>query len=287
MNVRFLSDTRIVALFVAVVATFLPAVDLARADEATVLADATEHLQRGRYEEAAEAFAETLKSDDDGTRSAAIIGLSRSLESQGKYKEAITRLTEASKPSPAALAEAARLQYAIGRLEESVASCEAALKADVDQPLAHLILARLRTESGDLKKANDEFRWFVRYYNRKQPTDAETLLFIADGAGEYARWNSNSSIFNFIINTLCVDALKDDSLSWQAHFASGSLLLEKYNRAQAIPDLEKALEINPRAVAVIVALGGIAEARYRRCANARRTGAQSSGQLCADAATAG
>lgn len=224
-------------------------------DDGSELSNATEHLQRGRYEEAAEAFTEVLNSENEDTNSAAIIGLSRALESQGKLKDAITRLTEMAKPSPAVLAEAARLQFTIGRLEEAAASCEAALKADADRPLAHLVLAWLSTESGDLKKANEAFRWFVRFYNRKQPTDAETLLLIAEGAGEYARWNSNSSIFNFIINTLCVDALKDDPLSWQTHLASGSLLLEKYNRAQAIPDLKKALEINPRAVAVIVALG--------------------------------
>jgi tetratricopeptide (TPR) repeat protein len=255
MDVRILSDTRIVALCIAVCITLVPGVDLARADDASDLAAAIEHLQRGRYEEAAEAFTDVLKSNDDKTRSAAIIGLSRALENQGEYKDAITRLTEIAKPSPAVLAEAARLQFTIGRLEEAAASCEAALKANPDQVLAHLVLAWLSTEAGDLEKANEAFRWFVRYYNRKQPTDAETLLLIAEGAGEYARWNSNASIFNFIINTLCVDALKDDPLSWQTHLASGSLLLEKYNRAQAIPDLKKALEINPRAVAVIVALG--------------------------------
>lgn len=224
-------------------------------DTSAVLGTATEHLQRGRYEEAAEAFTKIVETANDDTKTAAIIGLSRSLENLGQYKDAITRLTEVAKPSPDILAEAARLQFAIGRLEESAASCEAALKADADQPLAHLVLAWLSTEAGDLKKANEAFRWFVRFYNRKQPADAETLLLIAEGAGEYARWNSNSSIFNFIINTLCVDALKDDPLSWQTHRASGSLLLEKYNRGQAIPDLKKALEINPRAVSVIVALG--------------------------------
>jgi cellulose synthase operon protein C len=255
MDVRFSSDTRIVAFFVAVVAVSVVAADQARADETSKLADATEHLQRGRYEEAAEAFTEILKTTNEDASSAATIGLSRALESQGQYKEAITRLTEIAKPSPAIFAEAARLQFSIGRFEEAAASCEAALKADADQPLAHLVLAWLSTESGDLKRASDEFRWFVRYYNRKQPTDAETLLLVAEGAAEYARWNSNSSIFNFIINTLCVDALKNDPLSWQTHLASGSLLLEKYNRAQALPDLKKALEINPRAVAVIVALG--------------------------------
>ncbi len=227
----------------------------ARCDEPSDLAEATEHLQRGRYEEAADAFTAILENAKDDTKAAAVIGLSRALESQGQYKEAITRLTEIAQPSAAILAEAARLQFTIGRLEEAASSCEAALKADADQPLAHLVLARLSTEAGDLKKANEAFRWFVRFYNRKQPTDAETLLLIAEGAGEYARWNSNSSIFNFIINTLCTDALKDDPLSWQTHLASGSLLLEKYNRAQAIPDLKKALEINPRAVSVIVALG--------------------------------
>ncbi|NQV23189.1 MAG: tetratricopeptide repeat protein [Rhodopirellula sp.] len=255
MDVRFLSETRIVALLVAVVATSLSAMDLARADETADPATAIEHLQRGRYEEAAEAFTSVLKSGGDETRSAAVIGLARALESQGQYKEAIKRLSETARPSPVMLAETARLQLTTGRYKEATASCEAALEADADQPLAHLVLARLSTEFGDIKKAGQEFRWFVRYYNRKQPTDAETLLLVAEGAGEYARWNSNSSIFNFIINTLCVDALKDDPLSWQAHYVSGSLLLEKYNRAQAIPDLKKALEINPRAVAVIVALG--------------------------------
>ncbi len=255
MDVRILSETRIVVLFAAIFAVSLQAADQARANETSKLAAATEHLQRGRYEEAAEAFTDFVKSENEAVRSAATIGLSRALESQGQYKEAITRLTEIAKPSPAIFVEAARLQYLIGRFEESAVSCEAALKADADQPLAHLVLARLSTESGDLKRASDEFRWFVRYYNRKQPTDAETLLLVAEGAAEYARWNSNSSIFNFIINTLCVDALKDDPLSWQTHLASGSLLLEKYNRAQALPDLKKALEINPRAAAVIVALG--------------------------------
>ncbi len=250
---RNLSHLSILCLAVAAGLVFQT--DEARCDETSDLADANEHLQRGRYEEATEAFTKIVESAKDDARSAAIIGLSRSLESQGEYKDAITRLTEVAKPTPAVLAEAAKLQFTIGRLEEAAASCEAALKADADQPLAHLVLAWLSTEAGDLKKANEAFRWFVRFYNRQQPTDAETLLLIAEGAGEYARWNSNSSIFNFIINTLCVDALKEDPLSWQTHLASGSLLLEKYNRAQAIPDLKKALEINPRAVAIIVALG--------------------------------
>lgn len=240
-------------LLAALAAFVIP--ERARGDDSQDLTLATEHLQKGRYDEAVEAFSLVLKSDDEKAKTRATIGLSRALEAQGSYKEAIQSLVDSGKGPAEVLARTAKLQFLIGRLKESAASCQAALKLDVDQPSAHMTLARLYVESGDLEKAAPEFRWFVRYYNRKQPTDAETLLLVAEGAGEYARWNSVSSIFNFIVNTLCVDALKDDDQSWQAHFTSGALLLEKYNRGQAMPDLNKALEINPRAVQVIVAIG--------------------------------
>ncbi|MFP6763192.1 MAG: tetratricopeptide repeat protein, partial [Planctomycetaceae bacterium] len=56
------------------------------------------------------------------------------------------------------------------------------------------------------------------------------------------------------MNTLCPDAIRDNPQSWQAHYVSGNLLLEKYNRAQAVPDLKQALTINPRAVNVLCSL---------------------------------
>lgn len=257
MSVRNQKHRHLSGQLTVIVVAFLTVSGSVRCEDMPQLTDAREHLRRGRYEEAQEAYSQFIEQhgDEHEEFSSAAIGLSRTLESQGKYHEAISQLSEVDPPSPAMLAETARLQFTMGRIDAATASCQAALQVDEDLPLAHLILARTRTETGDLQRANDEFRWFVRYYNRKQPTDAETLLLIAEGASEYARWNSNSSIFNFIINTLCIDALKDDPLSWQTHFVSGSLLLEKYNRAQAIPDLKRALEINPRAVRVIIALG--------------------------------
>ncbi|MDA0283937.1 MAG: tetratricopeptide repeat protein, partial [Planctomycetota bacterium] len=255
MAIRRANSVRFTEILLLAGLTVFLAAEWARGDESAELSQATEHLQKGRYDEAEESFTLILASDVETEKTRATIGLSRALEAQGEYPAAIQRLAKLSQPSAYVLARTAQLQFLIGRLEESAASCEAALKADADQPLAHMILARLYADAGELKQAGDEFRWFVRFYNRKQPKDAETLLLVAEGAGEYARWNSVSSIFNFIINTLCVDALKDDPSSWQTHFASGSLLLEKYNSAQALPDLKKALEINPRAVSVIVALG--------------------------------
>lgn len=217
------------------------------------------HLQRGRYAEAAEA-ALAVEGNADQLAAAVIIH-SRALEAQGEYSRALERIEAFLKAEPESapvLARQSELLLATGRLKEAEAACEAALKVDEENGRARLVQARLFTETGRLKEADDGYRWFVRMYNRKQPEDAETLMQIAAGATVYARWHSVSSIFSFVINTLCPDALRDNPQSWQAHYVSGNLLLEKYNRAQAIPDLKKALTINPRAVEVLCSLADAA-----------------------------
>jgi tetratricopeptide (TPR) repeat protein len=224
---------------------------------------AYDHLQRGRYEEAAEA-ALSIEGETDQL-AAAIIIHSRALEAQGEYKTALERietfLKGESKNAPV-LARRAELLLATGKLKEAEAVSEAALKIDEENGRARLVQARVFVETGRLKEADTAYRWFVRMYNRKQPTDAETLLHVAAGATVYARWNSVSKIFNFVINTLCPDALRDNPQSWQAYHVSGSLLLEKYNRAQSIPDLKKALTINPRSVVVLCSLADAAVQKH-------------------------
>lgn len=226
--------------------------------EAGDLKPGTEHLLRGRYEEAEEEFASVLKDAEDSAAGA--IGLAQSLAAQGKYDDAITRLTETAKASQNAdvLAWLAELQLRTGLLKEAAESAAAAIEKETDQPRARLVQAYVYVETGELKEADVAFRWFVRFYNRAQPEDAETLLLVADGAAVYARWHSVSNIFSFVVNTLCPDALASRPMSWRAHYVSGSLLLEKYNRSQAVPDLKKALTVNPRAVEAIVALGNAA-----------------------------
>src|SRR5262249_25740191 len=124
-----------------------------------------------------------------------------------------------------------------------------------DEPWARLIQAHLWTEAGRLKEAEEGYRWFVRFYNRSQPADAETILIVAEGTLQYARWKSVSQIFDFVLNTLCVDALKNDANCWQSRLLSGRLLLEKYNRAQGVPELQKGLAINPHSAELLTALG--------------------------------
>jgi tetratricopeptide (TPR) repeat protein len=220
------------------------------------LASARQHLQRGRYEEAEDAYAKAVEAEPRSV--AARQGLAKALVSLGRTAAALQALQpedEDTAGDPNMLAERARIQFSRGELKAAGNLADAALRRDDDNLLARLVRAGVLVEQGKISEANTEYRWFVRFYNRTQPRDGETLLLVAAGATEYARWNSVSNIFNFVVNTLCSDALQADPLLWQAHLLSGELLLEKYNRAQAVPDLQRALAMNPRAVEALVAAG--------------------------------
>lgn len=214
------------------------------------------HIQKGRYAEALEALNELDKQKADPVRLA--LFRSRCYREQGKWKEAEAVLKPALKtfPRKAKLhAAVAWIQFKTGRYEDAEKTAEKAIRYDTQQPLAHLVIADVYTETGRIAKALDGYRWFVRYYNRAQPKDAEVLLLVARGSLQYARWKNSSQILRFVLNTLCPDALKDDEYSWQSYLVSGDLLLEKYNREQAMPDYDRALAINPNAADVLVSLG--------------------------------
>ena len=214
------------------------------------------HWLAGRYAEALDGYGRLVKSGDHPVTTA--IGLSRAYQSLGQWKRAIAVLESAVKThprDPRLPARLAEVRFRLGRYQQAERAARAALKLDADQPLARLILADVYTETGRIAKADKAYGWFVGYYNRRQPQDAETLLVVARGSIRYARWNRVTQIFDFVVNTLCPDILKANPRDWRAYWISGSLLLEKYNRAEAIPDLQRALAINPRATAVLISLG--------------------------------
>lgn len=217
---------------------------------------AREHLQKGRYDEAVEACEQLEKSDPI----AAALIRSRAQEAVGDLSQAVAGLTTtaakhgkdaAGAPLFARLAEVQLLQ---GQYDEADKNVAQALKLNPDLPAARLVQADLYTATGKLKQADEQYRWFVRYYNKAQPEDAETLMLVARGSAQYARWNRVSRTFDFIVNTLCPDALKNDKNHWQANYLAGNLLLEKYNRADAMPEFKAALTINPRAADVHAAM---------------------------------
>lgn len=237
-------------------AVFVAAPLLAAEGHAERFAEARIHFQKGRVDEALEVYDALEKDGADAVEIA--VGRSRCLESRGELEQATDLLTAAAKKaekSAVAWARLAELQLAQGAFGPPGESVKVALALDGELPLARLVQADLLAATGKLKEADEGYRWFVRYYNRKQPEDAETLLLVARGSAQYARWHSVSQIFDFVVNTLCPDALKKDPNCWEAHYLGGALLLEKYNRAQALPELRKALTINARAAEVHAALG--------------------------------
>lgn len=217
------------------------------------------HLARGRYDEAAEWF-ENRKTEELAQPDVARWH-ARWQSTTGNVDAAIKTLNTAieNHPGDAALhAELGRLLHGIGKLDAARQAAEAALAIDRDHPLARLVQADVWTATGQLQQASDAYRWFVRYYNQAQPDDAETLVTIGQGAAQYARWRGVSQIFDFLVNTVTADALKSDPNCWQAHHLAGDLLLEKYNRADGIPELQAGLAINPRAPEIHVTLADAA-----------------------------
>jgi tetratricopeptide (TPR) repeat protein len=255
-----MSDCVVSRLFFAII-VLLTGFRCAVAQEADPLEKARVHLQKGHYEEALEAYDELAKENAVPVA----LGKGRVFEAQGELEKAAKQLADAAAANPRNALLAARqaeIHFQQGKYAEAEQQAERALKLDGRQPLAKLVLADVQTETGRLTEAGTSYRWFVRFYNQAQPKDAETLLLVARGAVQYARWNSASQIYSFAVNTLCRDAVQDDKLSWQAHHLSGSLLLEKYNRAQAIPEFKQALAINPQAVPALVSLGEAALQQY-------------------------
>ena len=185
----------------------------------------------------------------------AAIGLSRSWECDGDYDKAAEVVDAGLRTSPEdpdLLARRAELQYLRGQFAEALKTADAAIAKRDDQFLARSVRAKVYRDTGELQKADTEFRWFVRTYTardraRKPITDPDTLLLVAEAGAENARWHNLSDQFRFILNEVYGDALKGDPDLWPAEYQAGMLLLEKYNRGQATTAFDKALSINPRA----------------------------------------
>jgi tetratricopeptide (TPR) repeat protein len=220
------------------------------------LAEARERWLCGNYEEARSDYL-TL-SQDPKTKIAAAIGLSRTLQSQGEYDQALTTLVTALKDAPSdanLLAYKADLLYFRGRWDDASKTAEAAIAVAKNHFLAHWTRLRVWRDRGELKKAAEESRWFVRAYNEADVTDPEQLLLVGLASAEHARWNNLSDQFADILNDLFGEAVKKDKSFWPGEYEAGMLLLEKYNRPEALDALQKVLKINPNAAEAMAAVG--------------------------------
>ncbi len=225
-------------------------------DSAKSLNMARGHFQHGRYDEAVEIYEQLVEAGDASAELA--IGRADVCLAIGQWDDAENILLQAEEQFPEhgrLRAKLAELLVRRGKWDDAQRSLTALLRDDPDEPLGRLVQARLWSERGNLEEAEEGYRWFIQFYNRAQPADAETLLMVAEGALQYTRWKGGKQNFNFVLNTLCVDALKSDPDCWQSYLLSGELLLEKYNRAQGVPELQKGLAINPRSAELLTAMG--------------------------------
>jgi tetratricopeptide (TPR) repeat protein len=236
---------------------------LGLADEPT-LKEARKRWLRGNYEEARSIYEEVVK--DAKQKIPATIGLSKALQSKGEYDKALEVIDAALKDEAAdadLLARRAELLYLRGRWEDADKAIAEALKASKEHFLARWIQAQIQWDRGELKEADTGFRWFVRTYsqrseNDKDIKDPDELLLVGLAGSENARWHSLADQFTFILNEVYADALKADKDFWLSEYNSGLLLLEKYNRGEAVDAFNKALTINPNAAEALVGKGAAA-----------------------------
>src|SRR5947209_3770776 len=180
------------------------------------LEEARKRLLKGNYAEAQQLYEQLLK-DPKGAVAAAV-GLSKALQSQGEYDAALKALDQAlrDRPKDADLnAQRADLLFKRGRWDEADKAASAALAASKEHFLAHWVAAQLARDRGDLKKADAEFRWFVRTYtersNKEQDvTDPDELILVGLAGCENARWHHLSEQFQFILTDVFGEAAKKD-----------------------------------------------------------------------------
>lgn len=234
------------------------------------LKDARQRLLRGNYAEAREQFTELLK--EPKHQAAAAVGLARALQAEGAYDKALAALDAALKDQPKSAdlhAARAELLSIRGRWDDAQEAAREALRLarDANFP-AHWILARLYRDRGLFDKANTELVWFVRAYNKRiddgqDVVDPDELLLIGLASAERARWDSRlSDQFKDVLADLWGVAAKNDKDFWPAHYHSGRLYLEKYNKAGALRAFDKALTINPRAAEALLGKGLLALQSY-------------------------
>jgi tetratricopeptide (TPR) repeat protein len=232
------------------------------------LAEARQRWLKGNYEEARSRYETLARSGDQ--RVPAVIGLSRTWQSRGEYDKALEVVDAALKevpPNADLHARRAELLYLRGRWDDADKAAAQALGLVAENFRAHWVRAQLSRNRGDLKKADAEFRWFVRTYTARSDADKDIkdpddLLVVGLAGCENARWNNLPDQFQFVLTEVYGDALKAEPNFWPAEYQAGMLLVEKYNRGEALAAFDKALAINPNAAEALAGKGQAALQKY-------------------------
>ena len=218
------------------------------------LAEARKRLLAGNYEEARTAYESAVKKDKTLGPHAAV-GIAETHRLVGDTELSLKVLDSAKKDFPDnldALAARADLLYELGDWDAAEKDADAALAKDKNQLRAIWTKARILRDRGSVDEADKAFRSAVKHYTARSNADddiadPDDLLYVALSGSENARWHNLKEQFRFILNDVLKDALGEDKTFWPAEQLAGELLLEKYNRPDAIDAFDKALQLNPKA----------------------------------------
>lgn len=236
--------------------------------EGPTLREARQRWLHGNYEEARSIYEALAK--DPQQKTLAIFGLCRTLQSQGEYDKALQVFDTALEQTPTSAdlhAGRAELLYLRGRETDALRAAEKALAIKPEHFLARWVRAQVARDRADFKSADADCRWFVRTYSERSNKDQDIkdpdeLLLVGLAGAENARWHNLSDQYRVILNDVYGDALRNDKGFWPAEYQAGMLLLEKYNRGEALDAFDKALAINPRAAPALVGKGLAALQEY-------------------------
>ncbi len=228
---------------------------------AASLKEARTRQLKGNYEEAQGDYEDILKTGKEV--GPASIGLSKAFASQGEYDKAMAAIESALKKLPKdadLLARQAELLHFRGKLDEAMKAADAAVAQKDKHVLAHWVRAQVFRDRGDTKEADAEVKRIVRIYGDVVNTadeikSPEDLVVVGLASAENARWNGLADEFQAILEDLYGDAVKFDKDFWIGEYQAGLLLLEKYNRGEALDAFDKALKINPSSSEALAARG--------------------------------
>ena len=239
-----------------------------RADEPNRLESARRLWQNGRYAEAIDAYDEADKAPGKrDPRDGVTIALGRAdcLAAQGEYEKAqeiVEGYLKVRKDDADLLARLAELKFGRGDWDEASKDVTAALAASPDHLPSRWIQGRIHEARGEGDKALEAWKWFVDRYNTHQneiSKNADSLLIVGQASERYYRANARgqelSESLSDVISEIYEGAIKADPHCWQAPWLEGRLFLSGYDESKAIPELTRALQINPLAPEVIVTLG--------------------------------
>src|SRR5262245_43107179 len=156
------------------------------------LKEARTRWLKGNYAEAATAFEELCKEDKPAV--AALIGWSRALQSQGEYDKALQVVEQGlakREGDPDLLARKAELLFLRGRWADAEKAAELAIDKKSENFAARMVKAELLRDRGELEKADQAFRWFVRTYTErsnacKDIKSADELALVGRAGAENA-----------------------------------------------------------------------------------------------------